>query len=163
MAVKMLIRITAPPSPMSEIQPLLSSTLLELVHFRILNATSEPLPELLPSVSSSPDNSQQPALSEQSVLVLTLIDALPFLSIVDLECWLPVVARSLNVIQSSRMLQACRERFWEILSGGEMDVERAAICVAWWTSDGGRDLVLFGREPAMEPLMSGSLNEASKL
>ena len=81
----------------------------------------------------------------------------------DLESWLPVVARSLTVIQSERMLQACRERFWEILSGGEMDVERAAICVAWWTTAGGRDLVLFGREPAMDPMMSGSLHEASKL
>ena len=163
MAVKTLVRITTPPSPISDLQPLLPSTLLELVHFRIHNASSEPLRELTPPSVIGPETSQQPILSEQSVLVLTLIDALPFLSVVDLEDWLPMVARSLTAVQSERMLQACRQRFWEVLSGGEMDVDHAAICVAWWTTGGGRELVLFGSETPREALMSGGLNEVSKL
>ena len=143
-------------------QPLLSSILLEIVHFRIRKASSEPLRELVPPIVTGLGTSQQPALSEQSVLVLTLIDALPFLSIIDLEDWLPVVAGSLSAVQSERMIQACKQRFWEILSG-EMDVERAALCVAWWSTGGGREMVLFGSEKASGPFMSGALNEASKL
>lgn len=39
------------------------------------------------------------------------------------------------------------ERFWDSLSSGEMDVERAYFCVTWWSTRGGRELVLFGEEP----------------
>lgn len=81
----------------------------------------------------------------------------------DLEDWLPVVGRSLTAIRSERMLQVCRQKFWEVLSGGEMDVERSETCVAWWTTGGGRDLVLFGSETSTEPLMSGALTEVSEL
>lgn len=41
--------------------------------------------------------------------------------------------------------ESCRERLWEVLSGGEMDVERSQLCVAWWTTRGGREMALFGR------------------
>ena len=81
----------------------------------------------------------------------------------DLEDWLPVVAGSLDSIQSEPMLHTCRQRFWEVLSSGEMDVERAAVCVAWWTTGGGRDIVLFGADQAAGPFMSGALTEVSKL
>ena len=111
----------------------------------------------------SSETLQQPALSEQSVLVLALIDALPSLPVIDLEDWLPIVARSLKIIQSDAMLQACRQRFWEVLSSGELDVERAEVCVAWWNTKGGRDLVLFGSQLTSDPLISDSVNEASKL
>ena len=109
------------------------------------------------------ETSQQPALSEQSVLVLALIDALPFLPVIDLEDWLPIVARSLEAIESDAMLQACRERLWEVLSSGELDIERAEVCVAWWNTGGGRDLVLFGSKLMSDPLISSPVNEASKL
>lgn len=47
---------------------------------------------------------------------------------------------------------------WEALSGGEMDVERAGFCVTWWSTFGGRELVLFGEESEMQgPYMSGAL------
>lgn len=29
-----------------------------------------------------------------------------------------------------------------------MDVDRAHCCVTWWSTEGGRELVLFGAEPA---------------
>ena len=155
--------ITSPPSPISELQPLLPSALLELIHQRLQDASSEHLRELIPPSLPASETPQQPALSEQSVLVLALIDALPFLPVIDLEDWLPIVARSLEIIQSDAMLQACRQRFWEVLSSDELDVERAEVCVAWWNTGGGRDLVLFGSKVTSGSLMNGPVNEASKL
>lgn len=169
MAIKTLIRISSPPSFISERQPLLPSTILELVRFRLETASPAPMqqiagPPVLSPSAENPSAPEQPPLSEQSVLVLTLIDALPFLHISQLEDWLPVVAESLNSIEDSSQLHTCRQRFWDVLSNGEMDVDRAALCVAWWSTRGGRDMVLFGRNhPAGGPFMSGALGEASKL
>ncbi|KAF6234658.1 hypothetical protein HO173_007284 [Letharia columbiana] len=168
-AVKTLIRISSPPSLISERQPLLPSTILELVRFRLEIAS----PALMqrnagPPAPSFPEEKLpfigQPSFSEQSVLALTLIDALPFLPIDQLEDWLPIVAESVNMIKDADQLRTCRQRFWNVLSNGEMDVGRAALCVAWWGTRGGRDMVLFGRDNQAEgPLMSGALEEASKL
>ena len=163
MAVKTLVGITTPPSPISDLEPLLPSTLLELVHSRLQGASAEPLRQVVFASVAAPDLGETPALSEQSVLVLTLIDALPYLPIFDLEDWLPVIARSLHLIQDEIMLQACKQRFWEVLSSGEMDVERAEVCVAWWSTAGGRELVLFENDQDPGPFMSGALNEPSKL
>jgi hypothetical protein len=44
------------------------------------------------------------------------------------------------------MRTTCVERFWEALSGGEMDMERAYFCVLWWSTRGGRELVIYGAE-----------------
>ena len=155
MATKTLIRITSPPFPISISQPLLSSTLLELVRSRAETASTIALPQQPHAADLSGEKQQ---LSEQAVLVLTLIDALPFLPIEILEEWLSLTADSLGLIQEQDILQTCRQRFWDVLSNGEMDVERAAICVAWWTGRGGRDMVLYGG-----PYMTGGLEERSKL
>ena len=48
------------------------------------------------------------------------------------------------MIHDSGMREHCIERFWEALSSGEMDVERAYYCVTWWSTKGGREMVLFG-------------------
>jgi hypothetical protein len=45
-----------------------------------------------------------------------------------------------------------------------MDVDRAAACVAWWTSRGGREHVMFGAPPEeQEYTMSGALPSETKL
>ena len=38
------------------------------------------------------------------------------------------------------------QHFWNILSSGEMGVDRAQLCVAWWNNRGGRDMLLFGKQ-----------------
>lgn len=168
LAVKTLIRISSPPSLISQRQLLLPSTILELVRCRLETASSAVIPQntTRPAPSDSEENpmfSKQRPLSEQSVLVLTLIDALPFLPIDQLEDWLPIVAESVGVIKDADQLQTCRQRFWDVLSNGEMDVDRAALSVAWWGTRGGRDMVLLGRNSQAEgPFMSGALEEASK-
>ncbi|MCJ1297402.1 hypothetical protein MMC08_000188 [Hypocenomyce scalaris] len=164
MAVKTLIRITIPPFPISEAQPLLSSTILELVHHRAKTAVTEPLPPTMSSPTDQVTADGAPALSEQAVLVLTMIDGLPFLPIDALQEWLPLTANAVNTVMDPEMSQVCRQRFWEAMSSGEMDVERAALCVAWWTTNGGREIVLFGREEEGQGhYMSGALDESSKL
>ncbi|MCJ1246000.1 hypothetical protein MMC30_003204 [Trapelia coarctata] len=160
LAIKTLVRVTAPPSPISETQPLLSSTLLDLVHSRVGNASSE----RLPSPVGQGDTSDPTPLSEQATLVMTLIDSLSFLPIPVLEEWMAITAEAINLVETPDMLSRCRERFWEVMSNGEMDVARAQVCVIWWNTKGGREMV-FGASPPQDqgPFMSGALGEVIKL
>lgn len=159
-AFKTLLQITTPPSPLSVSQPLLPETLLELVHHRALGAPATPLPPSLAAQDASEveaQSSQQP-LSEQAVLTLTLLDALSSLPLRTLEEWLPLSADLVNMIEDGMMREHCKARFWEVMESGEMDVERSAVSVAWWTSRGGKEQVLFGRGRADQgPFMSGGL------
>ena len=160
MAVKTLVRITSPPAPIAHSQPMLPSTILELVRHRLENASSFPLPK----TKQQQNAVQEEFASEQSVLILTLIDALPFLPLDQLEDWLPLVAESLNFISDPLQLHSCRQRFWQTLSNGEMDVGRASLCLNWWGSRGGRDAVMNGASANDEgPFMSGALIENGRL
>ncbi|KAI9747172.1 MAG: hypothetical protein M1815_004549, partial [Lichina confinis] len=139
-----------------------------------LSSSPPPLPPLPPQVgvNTAPlPSTVSPALAtaEKAVLVLTIIDSLPFLSMNLLVEWLPLTASLLRALADETQgsiqgpipvyardpkgketplaltAESCRERLWEVLSGGEMDVERSQLCVAWWTTRGGREMVLFGR------------------
>lgn len=71
----------------------------------------------------------------------------------------------INAVGGSELRTVCVDRFWEALSNGEMDVDRAHYCVTWWSTKGGRELVLYGAEPgavagsdnAEVPYMSGAV------
>ncbi|KAF4270304.1 hypothetical protein CNMCM8812_005927 [Aspergillus fumigatus] len=147
LAFKTVIKVTAPPSLVANSQPLLPSILLEVLHQRALNASDKLLPQ---STQGTADAHQDmaPPVSEQAALILALIDSLCFLRVEDLEEWLPLTANSIHEIRTPEMRQMCIERFWEALSSGEMDVERAHYCVTWWSTKGGRELVLFGNTAA---------------
>lgn len=83
----------------------------------------------------------------------------------DLEEWLPLTAHLINSISGPDMRDICVDRFWDVLSSGEMDVDRAHYCVTWWSTKGGRELVLFGGEQQQEPegaYMSGALGEIAR-
>ena len=156
LAFKTLMRVTSPPSALSASEPELGATLLEIVHDRALHAATVPLPLDLTSAAAILGN-DEPPLSEQAVLVLTLIDALPFVSVELLEEWLPLAAGLVNQIQDTIMKEAAKRRFWEIIIGGEMDADRSQVCVAWWGTRGGRELVLFGGQNGEPIFMSGAL------
>ncbi|KAF1983092.1 putative peroxisomal membrane protein Pex17 [Aulographum hederae CBS 113979] len=154
LAFKTLLQVTAPPSPLSGSQPDLPATLLELIHHRAMIAPTTPLAiKGIPNTPPESDNSSQ--LSEQTVLILTLLDGLPFLPLDLLEEWLPLSAELINVIPDGEMRESCKRRFWEILISGEMDPDRSQVCVSWWATRGGREMVLFGS--AQEAYMSGAL------
>ncbi|KAF9893424.1 hypothetical protein FE257_010736 [Aspergillus nanangensis] len=145
LAFKTVLQVTAPPSPIANRQRLLPSILLEVLYDRALHAPHQPLP---PSSQSGTDENMGKTipLSEQSALTLSLIDGLCFLRVEDLEEWLPLTANLINTIREPEMRHACVERFWDALSSGEMDVERAHYCVTWWSTKGGRELILMGNE-----------------
>ncbi|KAI9374008.1 hypothetical protein BJX61DRAFT_500160 [Aspergillus egyptiacus] len=145
LAFKTVLQVTAPPSPIANRQPLLPSILLELLYDRALHAEQTPLPPSLQG-TTGPDMGKTVPLSEQAVLTLALIDTLCFLRVEDLEEWLPLTANLINLVSAPEMRKACVERFWDALSNGEMDVERAHYCVTWWTTKGGREMILFGDE-----------------
>ncbi|KAF2794382.1 hypothetical protein K505DRAFT_275302 [Melanomma pulvis-pyrius CBS 109.77] len=159
LAFKTLMRVTAPPSTLSASHPDLPATLLELVFHRALNAPTTPLPPDETTLALQGSDAPPPALSEQAVLALTLLDALPFLSVPLLEDWMSLCAELLNVIDDGSMREAVKARYWEVLVSGEMDPERSETAVAWWGTRGGREMVLYGREREREELkmMSGAL------
>lgn len=164
LAFSILVQILSPPFPVSGAQPELAETLLEMVRLRIPYAGQG----LIPATHDQSQAAPTP-MSEQSALVLTLIDAIPVLPLPIMEDWMNIAAGALHEISDPMLGEAAKQRIWEILGSGEMDVERAAIGVAWWGTRGGRELVLFGpgRPMAQEPfMMSGALADetgASKL
>ncbi|KAJ4298277.1 hypothetical protein N0V90_006177 [Kalmusia sp. IMI 367209] len=159
LAFKTLMRVTAPPSAISALHPDLSATLMELVHHRALTAPTQPLPPDETTLALQGSDAPPPPLSEQAVLTLTLLDALPFLPIPLLEEWMPLCAELLNQIDDSAMRETVKARYWEVLVSGEMDPDRSGSAVAWWGTRGGREMVLYGREVEQESLkmMSGAL------
>ena len=162
MAIKTLVRITSPPSPISEHQPYFPSTILELMRFRSQTASPAPL-HTGAALTGSKEETSEPQLSEQSVLMLTLIDALAYLSIDQLDDWLPIVADSLGDIRDVHQRHTCSQRLWQALSSGEMDGQRAAICVTWWGTRGGREKVFQSDDQESGPYMSGGLQETGRL
>lgn len=161
MAIKSLVKISSPPYSISATEPLLPSLILEVVRSRIGPASAAPL------AGHSNENSvigQQPSLSEQTSYQLALIDSLPLLPLQQLQDWLELTASSLAMIDDQNQHQICRQRFWEVLSNGEMDVDRASLCLAWWGSRGGREAVAYRDVLEQEgALMSGALMEQTKL
>ncbi|KAK4455793.1 putative PEX8 peroxisomal biogenesis factor 8 [Podospora aff. communis PSN243] len=156
-AFKTVMQILSPPFPISASHPYLAETLLEMVRFRTGLASKEQLPRGRDEMHS--ETPQEPA-SEQSTLVLTLIDALPFLHLSIFEEWMTLTALAVSEIGDPLMREPAKRRFWEVLSSGEMDVERAAIGVAWWGTKGGREAVLYGTSRLVAPdrtLMSGAI------
>ncbi|KAI5208737.1 hypothetical protein E4T38_02778 [Aureobasidium subglaciale] len=170
LAFKNLIKVVSPPSRIAVTQPMLAATLLDLVHERALHAPAAPLPpSYLPMPTAAPEledatPSATPDLSEQSVLVLTLVDAFPCLSLALLEEWLPLTASATHMVTDPAMREHCQKHFWEVLVGGEMDPERSQICVRWWTSRGGRESLLPVENPVeREFVMSGGLGGQEKV
>lgn len=159
LAFKTLMRVTAPPSALSASHPDLPAILMELVFHRALNAPTQPLPPDETTLALQGSDAPPPPLSEQAVLALTLLDALPFLPIPLLEEWMPLCAELLNQIDDDTMRKAVQARYCEVLLSGEMDPERSGSAAAWWGTRGGRELVLYGRETEIESLkmMSGAL------
>ncbi|KAK2608792.1 hypothetical protein QQS21_002649 [Conoideocrella luteorostrata] len=156
-AFKTVMEIVSPPFPIAAMEPHLSETLLEMLHNKLTTASAQLLPNAPDSVSQALEETQQEPLSEQSALVMTLIDSIPFLPIPLVEEWLAITAEAMNKIEDPRLKVSVKKRFWDILVNGEMDVERSTIGVAWWGTKGGRELVLLGvaQQP---PMMSGALN-----
>lgn len=159
MAFKTLVRMTTPPAILAQTQPMLPSVLLEIVQERATHASSSPLPPQ-PAASAPEAALEAPVhLSEQATLVLTIIDTLALLPVNLLEEWLSIGAETVNRIEDSAMREYCKDHFWQTLISGEMDPGRSKVSHAWWTTQGGRDLLLFGREEGDAQLaqMSGAL------
>ncbi|KAK3380202.1 hypothetical protein B0T24DRAFT_186211 [Lasiosphaeria ovina] len=167
LAFKTMMQILSPPFPISESHPQLAEALLEMIRFRSTIASGLPLP---PAQDAQSQSVTQEPTSEQSTLVLTLIDSLPFLHLTIFEDWMTLAALALEEIEDSAMRDVAKRRFWQILVSGEMDVERAAIGVAWWGTKGGREAVLYGARGPPPPgtfMMSGAIandrGESSRL
>jgi hypothetical protein len=129
LAFKTLLRLTSPPSPLAVSDPMLSATLLELLHDRAGRASTIPLQ------TQSPDQSTESMhLSEQAVVILTITDTLVQLPLDLLDEWLPLCAELVNSVADVAIRQRCKDHFWHILVGGEMDPDRSAICHDWVSS-----------------------------
>ena len=161
LAFRTMIRACSPPSPLAQSHPLLPSVLLEIVAEKAKYASSYPLPR--PFQPASQQVAEEEQTSEQAALLLAIIDSLCFLHPDLLDEWLPLTAAMVSNVQNPTMQTLCREAFWEAISSGIMDVERAALCVAWWNSNDGREQLLFEQAPETRLEMSGALPMDSKL
>ena len=156
LAFKTLLRLTSPPSVLAASEPMLSATLLEILHHRASGASTVPL---FPPPAQPASEADLPIeLSEQAVLTLTVIDSLTQISLDLLDEWLPLAVDMVNNIEDFAMREHCKKHFWHVLVDGEMDPDRSQVCHAWWSTVGGRDVLLFGRETAEHPgaTMSGA-------
>ncbi|KAI8949563.1 hypothetical protein F4801DRAFT_552542 [Xylaria longipes] len=159
-AFRTIMQVASPPYPVSVSHPELAETLLEMLRFRAEGASTAPLLDLL---SSGPQQQQQQTepVSEQTALVLAMIDALPYLPVHLVDEWLSRAAEASNAIPDPRMRDVARRRLWEVLADGELDVDRAVAGVAWWGTRGGRDMMVSGNGSG-EPMMSGALVPSEK-
>jgi hypothetical protein len=161
LAFKTIVRVTSPPSSLAQSQPLLPSILMDTIFERTKHASKVPIEQRTTGFHGL---RPEPQLSEQAVLVMAAIDSLCFLHPALLEEWLPLTALLISQIEEPDMRIACQDRFWEAMSSGEMDIERAALCVAWWSSRGGREQVFANNEALQgEHVMTGALPTESKL
>ena len=161
--VKSLVGLCCPPGKLAEREGFAES-ICELVRHAALSAPAQPLPPSS-TVQSAGDADQPKAAqmgmgtSPQGAYTLSLIDSLPHLTPEQLRNWLPLTAELVRGLQGADK-RMCRERVVEVLESGEMDVERSQVCVAWWTTGGGR-WMLEGRRGEREredpTLMSGAL------
>ncbi|KIW10835.1 hypothetical protein PV08_10134 [Exophiala spinifera] len=158
-AINSVVRLAAPPSPIAASMPLMQAIILDLLRERMEQASED----LLPSNPDLPLEREQ-RLSEKAILLLAIIDCLSSLPVQLLEEWLPLTAELLHKVKNPSQKQQCQHRLWAALSDGEMDVDRAVTCVAWWTSRGGREHVLLGEQPEEQDyMMSGALRFDNKL
>ncbi|KAJ3533589.1 hypothetical protein NM208_g7918 [Fusarium decemcellulare] len=155
-AFKTVMQIVSPPFPIAEMEPHLSETLLEMLKSYIATASTGLLPPTGDvAARAAMEESPEERLSQQSSLTLALVDSLPYLPLPLVDEWFTITAEAMNEIEDPTLREPVKQRFLEILVSGELDVERAAIGVAWWGTKGGRQLILSGRaEPAM---MSGAI------
>ncbi len=159
LAIRSMMRLAAPPSAIALSMPLMQAIVLDLLRERMDYASEE----LLPPNPDLPIEHSEP-LSEKTVLLLSIIDCLSSLPVPLLEEWLPLTAELLHKVRHPGQRQQCQRRLWATLSNGEMDVERAALCVAWWTSRGGREHAMLGEQPEEQDYtMSGALQPGNNL
>ena len=162
-AFKTLLQLASPPSLVAVSQPTMPSILMELLRERAENSSVTPIP---PDPQSPEAALEVPIpLSEQATVILAILDTLTQIPSDLLIEWLPVAANMVNNIADMWMREHCKDHFWQVLVGGELDPERSRVCQAWWSTGGGRDLVLYGQGEDVEETMSGAIadDQSSKL
>lgn len=160
LAIRNIMQVAAPYSPLGQALPHLQEAVLDMLCERLQTA-----PENILATSDPAGTETATVQSEKTVLLMCIIETLSNLPTHVLEEWLSRTTELVHAIQNPTQKQYVQRRFWEVLSDGSMDVERAAVCVAWWTSKGGREQVVFERD-RLEFTMSGALpsqHEEAKL
>jgi len=79
---------------------------------------------------------------QRNSLLHTLIAALPLIPAPLLASYFDTTATLIGSLPPGPGQAEARQRLWEVLAGGEMDVERSAVAVAWWGTRGERERVL---------------------
>ena len=164
LAFRTVMQVTSAPYPISVTHPELSETLLEMLRFRAESASPAPLPPTPDTLSSANQRARSaaPLSSEQTTLILALIDAVPYLPVHLVKEWLSRAAEASIAISDPQMRDVARHRLWEVLANGELDVDRAVVGVAWWGTEGGRDILSGAGNGQGEMMMSGALVQSEK-
>lgn len=132
-AFQTLVKVTCSPSPDASLQFHRAEALLEMLHHAVLHASPAPVPF---SASELGVSQGAPTLSLQCQYYLTMCACLPLLYPSLLVDWLDIAAGSLQAIADPVLRNHCANELWALLNRGEMDSERAIICVDWWSKRG---------------------------
>ena len=148
-------------SPTSGVQSPLASVIMDILQQRFESTSYEPSSAALKQ--NNGDDNTSP--SERALLLLAMIDILPFLNEDELEAALSQALSNLRVIRNFDDLRSCRDRLWEVMNDGEMDFKRAAIGVQWWNTKGGRrSMILLDHiQNSDEYIMHGAIAGPEKL
>ncbi|OLL26313.1 Peroxisomal membrane protein PEX17 [Neolecta irregularis DAH-3] len=125
LAISTLFRISAPQSPLSFLDPLLSDQILSLLHTKI-------------KIASHSKTVDESGTTEYTACILTLVECLPSISVCLLQHTLEKIATYGNNVAQRRELA---DRVWSVITN-DIDMERAAIAVKWWCSQNGREKML---------------------
>lgn len=123
-AYKTLLHIASPPSELSNTEPDLAPVLTEMLYRQCVDADDT-------------ESHSQSSLTASAVMTLALLDILPLLSVDELSHWLPHVSSLAHRHANPGTERVMQERFWNVLSSGEMDPRRSEVCLQWWSTGGG--------------------------
>ena len=142
LAFTTLARLAGAPQPQSyrarnqdageEMLEVLLDMLISRIQLGVATGTSA---STRPSAGAGVEPSQHPLLH-------TLIATLPLVPAALLASYLDTTAALIGALPPGPGQEEARQRLWQVLAGGEVDVERSAVAVAWWGTRGGRERVL---------------------
>ncbi|KAI9679605.1 MAG: hypothetical protein M1829_001567 [Trizodia sp. TS-e1964] len=144
-AFRSLLAICSPPSLISLSYPDLPLIIMEMIYDRALHGSTSPQPMPTGFKSEDEKDMKESRISEQALFILTLLEMLPCLPLDALEEWLALAARLISSVSDTNMADTCKQKFWQAISSGDMDIQRAEISAVWWSTKGGKEILLGNR------------------
>ena len=140
------LRSLAPPDVFSP-KALFVLTIIDSLPFIAIDLLEEWLPITATLVRSLVQDEQGSTATTETISMPEELATTPQKSSNSSSSPSPFPTSSMDSIGGSENhdFEISVQHFWNVLSSGEMGVDRAQLCIAWWNNRGGRDMLLFGK------------------